>query len=61
MTDQEKYLKWLHYAIENQEGLLKEEGFGYTLWNKGYLEALLYAKAILNDLSLIDHWPKNRE
>jgi len=62
MTDREKYLFWLNYAIESQEELKKEfDKFDFPQWNNGYLNALLDAKAIFNDLDLINSWPRKSE
>ena len=61
MNDTEKYLKWLDFAIENQRQIAIEEEFDYSLWNQGYINALLDAKSIFNDLDLIDHWPIKRD
>lgn len=61
MTDKEKYLKWLDFAIENQEQIAMEEEYDYSPWNDGYITALRDARAIFNDLDLIDLWPNKRD
>jgi len=62
MTDREKYLFWLNYAIENQEEIKEEiQKDNFPAWNNGYLIALLDAKAIFNDLDLINSWPRKSE
>jgi len=44
------FVKWLEFAIINQEQLLREHQFDSEMqWNKGYLEALLDVKERYNN------------